>query len=109
MNLVSAGLTDYVDHAARSISVFRAQIAVLDAKLLNRVGVGKRQIGVDISIVVSYAIHLVIHTFGRRAIGFGVLFPGICAAFAVGAAIVFRGISNTGREEYELLNLSPIK
>ena len=107
VNLVCSRFTDHVDYAAHGISILGAQVAVLHAELLDRVRVGKWQVRIDVSVVVSHAVQLVIHALGKRAVGFRILLARIRAAFAVCAAIVFGSVRNSCRQEDQRLNLTP--
>jgi hypothetical protein len=109
VNLVGSGFAHHVDHAAHGIPVLRAHIGALHAEFLDRVGVGKGQISINVGVVVGDAIHLIIDAFGKRSARLGVLLARIGSALAVGAAVVRGGIGNPRREEYQLLYLPPIE
>ena len=72
-------------------------------------GFGKRQVGVDVGVVVVDAVHLIVDAFGDGSVGLGVLLARVGAALAVRAAIVLRGIRDARAEENELLHLAPVE
>ena len=105
---IGAGFGDDVDDCATQ-PVLGGEVFVLNVELLNRVRVGKRQVRIQVRIVMTGAVHLVIDGPGPRPVDVAVLLTRVHAALAVHEAIVARFVERARREEKEFLRLPAVQ
>src|SRR5437868_2233299 len=101
MNAVGTGAGNDVNDAAARIAILRGEIAGEEAELLDGIGIGERQAGIQIGIVVIGAIHLEIDlaAVGGASQAYAIdvrrLFGRVDAALSTDAATVAARIDRT--------------
>src|SRR5438093_5915548 len=87
MDFIGSGFSHDIDNAARSIPVFSREITGLEIEFLDRIGIRKWQIHIEVGIVMTGPIQLVIDLTRPAAINPGRLLSWIDASMAILPAV----------------------
>ena len=109
VNCVRAGLGDNVDRPADSVAVLSSHVVRLEVEFLNGVGIRKRQIGVQVSVIVAGAIKLIVDSSGAGAIDGGLLLSRIDTTVASQSAVAIGNIHRSCGQENQGLHCSSIQ
>jgi hypothetical protein len=109
VEVVSARTRHDVHNATGRIPVFRREVAGLKIKFLQCVGIRKRQVHIDIGIVVIRSVKLVIDLGGSGAIDARNLRSGVNATVAILSTVAASEIHGACRKKDERLSAATIQ
>src|SRR5262249_45899656 len=95
---VRTGFSDDVDHRARANAILRREIVGRDVELLNRIRIRKWQVGVEIGIVVTGAIHLEVDRTGATTADVAIGLARVHTTLAIDQTIFAGLVYGTGRQ-----------
>ena len=108
VNIIRSRLGDDVHGAAHCVTVFRCDIGGLKVEFLYRIRVGKGEIGIQISIVVTSPVKLIVDTAGARSIDVGLLLSRVDPTMTTEATVTVGLIDRSRRQKNQGLCSSPI-
>ncbi len=109
MQRIRSRARDNIDDPAAGIPVLGAEITGLQIEFLNRIGIGERDVDVQIGIVVADTVQLIVHLSHAGPVHAGRLLVRIHTAVPADPAPVAAQIHRTGGQEDQPLRQSPVQ